>query len=51
MYGMWSQFFLCGYDATYVNCKYLLHMANFCIKSLNAKEPGLFGQLNTRGKK
>ena len=34
-YGMWSQFFLSGYDATYVckNCRYLLHMAIFCIES------------------
>ena len=34
-YGMWSQFFLSGYDATYVckNCRYLLHMAIFCIGS------------------
>ena len=58
-YGMWSQFFLSGYDATYL-CKYLKVLtcfilgANFCIESLtfhllNPKEPRLFGQLNTRG--
>ena len=55
---MWSQFFLSGYDATYV-CKYLLHMAIFCIESftfhiLNLElvltaNPGLSSLVFTKG--